>query len=171
MLFLLRLCIRYNASPIVLGLFTLPFKDRFPDTKIATHSQSLNWFVFCVLFPVLHCSCLFYFSQPTSCFLLHDSRSCRLVQKFFPPFNLVLEELYPYYKCIHFILFGKIGLNKMINERKIDIFYYYNLPALFSFHYREFSWVDGKTNCNHLGVFHSSSVNLNDKCIYSLAEN
>lgn len=51
---------------------------------------------------------------------------------------------------------------------KTDIFHYYNLPALFSFHFREFSWVRGKPNCNHLGVFHSSSVILNDKCIYSV---
>lgn len=49
---------------------------------------------------------------------------------------------------------------------KIGIFYYYDLPALFYFHYREFSWVHGKTNCNHLGIFHSRSVILNDKCIY-----
>lgn len=102
----------------VLGLFTLPFEDRFPDTKIAIYSWSLNWFVFCVLFPVFHCSCLFYFSQSTSCFLLHDSHSCRLVPQLFPLFSSVLGELYPYYKCIHFTLFGKISLNIMINVRK-----------------------------------------------------
>lgn len=68
-------------------------------------------------------------------------------------------------------MFEKIGLNIMINVRKIDTFYYDNLTALFSFHYGEFSWVHGKTNCNHLGIFNSGSVILNDKCIYSLAEN
>ena len=71
------------VSPTVLGLFILPFKDRFPDTKIATYSRFSNRFVFCVLFPVPHCFFLFF---PINALfaLWHDSPACRLVPRLLP---------------------------------------------------------------------------------------
>lgn len=94
---LLRLRTKNNISFIVLGLFILPFKDRFPDTKIATYSQSLSRLVFCVV------SCLPLFLSllflPINCYMIHVHVD--QFHSFFPQFNSVSEELYPYYKCIH----------------------------------------------------------------------
>lgn len=105
----------YDYSPFLLSInFLLPKQ---------THTAHLEASVFCILFPVLYCSCILHFSQPTSCFFhciiqAHVDQFSSLVFLF----TSVLEEQCIYYKCIHVTLFRKAGLNIIINVRKAAIF-------------------------------------------------